>query len=164
MRTVAAFVIDLCGLLLRAEGQTARSQPVIKNTHSHSRPSQQAPTDHFTGSACVDPVFPTTRSARADAALVTFGPGSRPAWHTHPWGQTPIVTDGVGWIQQWGGPVEIIRNGDIVQIPPDVKHWHGAAASTSMTHLAIVEAFDGKTVQRMEPVSGSQNRGRNHEL
>ncbi len=159
MRIVTTMVISLCALAIGAQSQIVRSQPMITITHSGSRTAQQAPADHFTGSAWVDPVLRTTGTEPAGAALVGFEPGARTAWHTHPLGQTLIVTDGVGWVQQWGGPVEIIRKGDVVQIPPGVKHWHGATSSTSMTHLAIVEALDGKTVEWMEKVSDVQYRG-----
>jgi 4-carboxymuconolactone decarboxylase len=125
----------------------------IRITRSGSQPSFKAPADHFTGSVRVDPLITEKPPSHTSAASVTFEPGARTAWHSHPLGQTLIVTAGRGWVQQWGGPVEEIRQGDIVWIPPGVKHWHGATASTSMTHIAIQESLNGKAVQWMEKVS-----------
>jgi 4-carboxymuconolactone decarboxylase len=123
---------------------------------SGSQPSRQGPTENFTGSVRVDPLFQANAPARASGALVTFEPGSRTAWHTHPLGQILIVTAGTGRVQRWGDPVEEIRQGDVVWIPPGQKHWHGAAPNNSMAHIAIVEQLDGKSVEWMEKVSDAQ--------
>ena len=121
-----------------------------------SRPSNKGTADWFTGSVRIDPLFDSPEPARAVGASVTFEPGARTAWHTHPLGQTLIVTAGHGWVQSEGGPKEEIRPGDIVWIPPGEKHWHGATATLGMTHIAISEALDGKTVDWMEQVSEDQ--------
>ena len=123
-----------------------------------SRPSGQGPAEWFTGSVRIDPLFEAHDPARAGGASVTFEPGARTAWHSHPLGQTLIVTAGRGWVQRWGGPVEEIRPGDVISIPPGEKHWHGAAATTAMTHMAIQEYLDGKAVDWMEQVSDDQYR------
>ncbi len=123
-----------------------------------SRPSGKGPADWFTGSVRVDPLFDCPDPARARGAAVTFDPGARTAWHTHPLGQTLVVTAGMGWVQRWGGPVEEIRPGDVVWFPPGEKHWHGATATTGMTHIAIQEALDGKVVEGLEQVSAEQYR------
>ena len=121
-----------------------------------SRPSGKGSSQYFTGVVRVDPLFDAPDPARVVGASVTFEPGARTAWHTHPLGQTLIVTAGCGRVQREGGPVEEIRPGDVVWIPPGEKHWHGAAPTTAMTHIAIQEKLDGKTVDWMEPVSDEQ--------
>jgi quercetin dioxygenase-like cupin family protein len=121
-----------------------------------SRPSAKGSPQYFTGVVRVDPLFDAPHPARVVGASVTFEPGARTAWHTHPLGQTLIVTAGCGRVQREGGPVEEIRPGDVVWIPPGEKHWHGAAPTTAMTHIAIQEKLDGKTVDWMEPVSDEQ--------
>jgi quercetin dioxygenase-like cupin family protein len=123
-----------------------------------SQPSAKGPADWFTGTVRIDPLFQPKPPARAAAAIVTFEPGARTAWHTHPLGQTIIITAGVGWAQREGGPVEEIRPGDIVWFPPGEKHWHGAAPTTAMTHIAIQESFEGKVVDWMEKVTDDQYR------
>lgn len=123
-----------------------------------TRPSAQGSAEHFTGFARVDPLFDARNPTRASAAIVTFEPGSRSAWHSHPLGQRLVVTSGLGWTQVEGGPVEELRPGDVVWCPPDVKHWHGAAPHTAMTHIAIQEAKDGKVVTWMEHVTDQQYR------
>lgn len=123
-----------------------------------SRPAARGQTDYFTGPVRIDPLFEAPPPARVFAAFVTFEPGARTAWHTHPLGQTLIVTAGCGWAQRWGDPVEEIRPGDVVWFPPGEKHWYGAAATTAMTHIAIVEKLDGKTADWLEPVSDDQYR------
>ncbi|MCB9913337.1 MAG: cupin domain-containing protein [Verrucomicrobiales bacterium] len=128
----------------------------MKITRIGSQPSIQGPNDWFTGTVRIDPLFNAPAPARATAASVTFEPGARTAWHTHPLGQTLIVTSGCGWVQREGGPVEEIHPGDIVWFPPGEKHWHGAAPATAMTHIAIQEALDGKAVDWMEKVSDEQ--------
>jgi len=123
---------------------------------SGSRPSSTPSADYFTGAVRLDPIFEAPAPANVRAASVTFEPGARTAWHTHPLGQTLIVTAGFGWAQVWGGPLEEIRPGDVVWFPPGEKHWHGATATTGMTHLAIQESLNGSTVEWMEQVSAEQ--------
>lgn len=123
-----------------------------------SQPSSPGPGDWFTGTVRIDPLFQAPAPARVAGASVTFEPGARTHWHTHPLGQTLVVTAGCGRVQRWGGPVEEIRPGDVIWISPGEKHWHGAAPGTAMTHIAIHEALDSKTVEWLEPVSGEQYR------
>ena len=123
-----------------------------------SRASAKGPAEWFTGTVRVDPLFEAPDPARARGASVTFEPGARTAWHTHPLGQTLIVTSGTGRVQKWGGPVEEIRPGDVVWFEPNEKHWHGATPTTAMTHIAIQEKKDGKVVDWMEHVSEEQYR------
>ena len=120
---------------------------------SGSQPSSKGPADWFTGTVRIDPLFQVTAPARVAGNRVTFEPGARTAWHSHPLGQTLIVTAGCGLVQRWGGPIEEIRPGDVIWFPPGEKHWHGA---TAMTHIAIVEQLDGKTADWMEKVSDEQ--------
>ena len=131
----------------------------IAITRNGSQPSTKGPADWFTGTVRIDPLFQAPTPARAMGVSVTFEPGARTAWHTHPLGQTLIVTAGCGLVQQEGGPIEEIRPGDVVWFPPGVKHWHGAAATTAMTHIAILEQLEGKAVDWMEKVSDEQYRG-----
>lgn len=121
-----------------------------------SRPSGKGPAAWFTGAVRVDPLFDAPDPARAAGALVTFEPGARTAWHTHPLGQTIIVTAGLGWAQREGGPVEVIRPGDVVWFPPGERHWHGATATTAMSHVAIQEKLDGKAVDWLEHVTDEE--------
>ena len=123
-----------------------------------SRPSGKGPVEYFTGNVRIDAPFQGSAPARVSGATVTFEPGARTAWHTHPLGQTLIVTFGCGWVQREGGPIEEIRPGDIVWFPPGEKHWHGATPTTAMTHIAIVEQLDGKSADWMEHVSAEQYR------
>jgi quercetin dioxygenase-like cupin family protein len=123
-----------------------------------TRPSGKGPADYFTGAVKIDPLFEAPDPARVRGASVTFEPGARTAWHTHPLGQTLIVTAGLGWAQTVGGAVEEIRPGDVVWFAPGEKHWHGATATTGMTHIAIQESLNGKVVEWMEQVSGAQYR------
>lgn len=123
---------------------------------SGSQQSSIGPADWFTGTARIDPLFHPKAPARAVSLSVTFEPGARTAWHTHPLGQTLIVTAGCGRVQRWGGPVEEIRPGDAVWLPPGEKHWHGASPTTAMTHIAIEEELDGKWADWMEKVSDEQ--------
>jgi len=118
-----------------------------------SQPSTRGSADWFTGAVRVDPLFQAPEPARVRCASVTFEPGARTAWHTHPLGQILIVTAGCGRAQRWGGPVEEIRAGDVVWFEPGEKHWHGASPNTAMTHIAIQEALEGKVVEWMEQVS-----------
>jgi quercetin dioxygenase-like cupin family protein len=121
-----------------------------------SQASLPGPAEYFTGTVRIDPLFVAGPPARAVGVSVTFEPGARTAWHTHPLGQTLVVTAGCGRVQRWGGPVEEIRPGDVIWFAPGEKHWHGAAPTTAMTHLAVQEQLDGKTADWMEPVSDEQ--------
>jgi quercetin dioxygenase-like cupin family protein len=123
-----------------------------------TRPSGKGPAEYFTGSVRVDPLFEAPEPARMRCAHVTFEPGARTAWHTHPLGQTLIVTSGLGWVQVEGGSVEQIRPGDVVWFAPGEKHWHGASAQTAMSHIAIQEALNGRPVTWMEKDSEEQYR------
>jgi len=125
-------------------------------TRSGSQPSAKGPAEWFTGSVRIDSPFQGSAPARVGGAIVTFEPGARTAWHTHPLGQTLIVTFGCGRVQREGGPIEEIRPGDVVWFEPGEKHWHGASSTTAMTHIAIAEALDGKAVDWMENVSDEQ--------
>lgn len=127
-------------------------------TRGGSQPSRKGPVEYFTGSVRVDPLFQAPEPARVGGGHVTFEPGARTAWHTHPLGQTLIVTSGLGWVQTEGGPVEEVRPGDVVWFPPGEKHWHGATPSTGMTHIAIQESLNGKNVDWLEHVSDAQYR------
>jgi quercetin dioxygenase-like cupin family protein len=121
-----------------------------------SQPSSKGSAEYFSGTVRIDPLFQPTDPARVVGASVTFEPGARTAWHTHPLGQTLVVTAGSGLAQRWGGPIEPIRPGDVIQFPAGEKHWHGASATTAMTHIAIQEQLDGKTVDWLEHVSDEQ--------
>ncbi len=123
-----------------------------------SQASRKPPEDYFTGNVRLDPLFQAAAPGRVGGASVTFEPGARTAWHTHPLGQTLIVTFGLGWAQREGGPIEEIRPGDVVWFSPGEKHWHGATPTTAMTHIAIQEALDGKAVDWLEKVSDAQYR------
>ena len=124
-----------------------------------SQPSGRGPAEWFTGVVRIDPLFASNEPARAGGASVTFEPGARTAWHTHPLGQTLIVSAGCGWVQRVGGPVEKIRPGDVVRFEPGEKHWHGASPTTAMTHIAIQEQLDGKAVDWLEKVTDEQYQG-----
>ena len=124
-----------------------------------SQPSRTGPSDNFTGTVRIDPLFDAPEPRRVSGASVTFEPGARTAWHVHPLGQTLIVTAGCGWVQSWGGPVEEIRPGDVITCPPGEKHWHGATPTTAMTHIAIQEKLNGKVVEWLEKVSDEQYLG-----
>jgi quercetin dioxygenase-like cupin family protein len=121
-----------------------------------TQPSGKGPAEYFTGSVRIDPLFAPPEPARVAMALVTFEPGARTAWHTHPLGQTLIITAGSGWAQREGGPIEEIHQGDIVWFSPNEKHWHGATATTAMSHIAIQEKLDGSPVDWMEAVTDEQ--------
>ena len=123
---------------------------------SGSQPSGKGQAEYFTGSVRVDPLFQPNDTTRASGTSVTFEPGARTAWHSHPLGQTLIVTAGCGLVQSWRGPIEKIRPGDVIWAPPGEKHWHGATGSTAMTHISIVEQLDGKSADWMEKVSDEQ--------
>jgi quercetin dioxygenase-like cupin family protein len=127
-----------------------------------SQASVKGPTDWFTGAVRIDPLFQAPAPARVQGACVTFEPGARTAWHTHPLGQTLVVTFGLGWAQRWDGQIEEIRPGDVVWFAPGEKHWHGASATTAMTHIAVQEQLEGKAVDWMERVSDEQYRAASH--
>ena len=131
----------------------------MKITRAGSTPSGKGPSDWFTGTVRIDPLFQADAPGRAAGATVTFEPGARTAWHTHPAGQTLIVTSGLGRVQRKGGPVEKIRPGDVVWFDADEVHWHGAAPSVAMTHIAIHEAVDGVTVTWLDHVSDDDYAG-----
>ncbi len=150
--------MTIASLVFAASIASAQSDHTITVTRPGSQPSSMGSADNFTGSVRVDSRFQASAPARIGGGSVTFEPGARTAWHAHPLGQTLIVTAGVGLVQPWGGPVQEIRPGDIVWIPPGVKHWHGASATVGMSHIAIAEALDGKAVEWMEQVSDAQYR------
>jgi quercetin dioxygenase-like cupin family protein len=133
-------------------------EPKMEIKRNGSQPSRPGPQEWFTGRVRIDPLFQAPAPARAGGAHVTFEPGSRTAWHTHPLGQTLIVTAGLGWVQRDGGPIEEVRPGDVVWFTPGEKHWHGATPTTALTHIAIQESLDGKAVDWMEKVSDEQYR------
>jgi quercetin dioxygenase-like cupin family protein len=128
----------------------------IKITPNGAQPTARGATQNFSGSVVVDPLFGATEHSRTSGGHVTFEPGARSAWHTHPAGQTLIVTSGTGWIQEWGGEKREIKPGDVVWIPPGVKHWHGATATNAMRHIAIQDFVDGKNVDWLEKVTDEQ--------
>ncbi|MDH2431396.1 cupin domain-containing protein [Pokkaliibacter sp. MBI-7] len=145
----------------------AHADDVASSQQQIVRAGEQAsiagPAQFFTGSARIDPVWPADDHINASGALVTFEPGARSAWHTHPAGQRLVVTSGVGVTQEWGKPAQIIRPGDVVWCPPGVKHWHGAASATAMTHMAVTATVDGNNVNWMEKVSDEQyQQAQNH--
>jgi quercetin dioxygenase-like cupin family protein len=150
-----------CGLRFWNEiAQTsARKRKTMEIKRNGSRPSGKGPAEYFTGAVRVDMLFQPADPSRVAGAHVTFEPGARTAWHTHPLGQTLIVTSGCGWAQREGGPIEQIQPGDVVWFEPGEKHWHGATATNAMTHIAIQEQLDGKTVDWMEQVSDEQYQG-----
>ena len=139
-----------------------RTPPPSKQeiTRAGTQASTTGPSEFFTGHVRVDPVWPANEHINASGGLVTFEPGARSAWHTHPAGQRLVVTAGVGVTQEWGKPVQMIRPGDVVWCPPGVKHWHGAGPTTAMTHLAVSGTLDGKNVAWMEKVSDDQYNAR----
>ena len=139
---------------VRGEVEDPAADVVVERVGS--RPSAPGPADHFTGTVRVDGAFQGTGPARVSGATVTFEPGARTAWHTHPLGQTLIVTAGVGWVQRWAGAARRIGPGDVVWIPPGVKHWHGATADAPMTHVAIAERLGGQSVDWLEQVADAQ--------
>jgi quercetin dioxygenase-like cupin family protein len=173
MKLLAATTMSLCLIASAAahanqssapsEANAAQTSPsqaaqAISITWSGSQPSAKGPAEYFTGTVRIDAPFQSGTPARVGGGIVTFEPGARSAWHTHPLGQTLIVTAGVGLVQQWGSPAQEMRPGDVVWIPPGVKHWHGASSTTGMTHIAINEALDGKAVDWMEKVTDEQYR------
>ena len=159
LRIFVAIAISLCTLASVAPSQPSTDQGAIRIMRSGSQPSRQGPAENFTGSMRVDPLFQATVPARTSGALVTFEPGARSAWHTHPCGQTLIVMSGLGWTQCWGEEKVEIRPGDVITCPPATKHWHGATDKTAMSHIAIQEAKDGKSVEWLEKVTDEQYLG-----
>lgn len=151
MKALAATMMSLS----LATSAMAEPDP-LKITRNGSLPSARGPAENFTGSVRVDSPFRAEAPARVSGGHVTFEPGAHTAWHTHPLGQTLIVTAGAGLVQRWGGPVQEIRPGDIVWIPPGEKHWHGAAPTTGMSHYAIAEQHDGKSVDWLEKLTPAQ--------
>ena len=141
-------------------GENVERDISMEIARAGSQPSGKGPADWFTGTVRIDPLFQAPAPARAAGAAVTFEPGARTAWHTHPLGQTLVVTAGAGRAQRWGGPIEEIRPGDVVWFAPGEKHWHGASPTTAMTHIAVQEKLDGKTVDWLEHVSDEQYGGR----
>jgi 4-carboxymuconolactone decarboxylase len=156
MRLLVMTTLPLCFLASAFSQANQTDSQAIKIIRRGSQSSRQGPAENFTGSVRVDSLFDAHAPARAFGSLVTFEPGARTAWHTHPLGQVLIVTAGTGRVQRWGDPVEEIRQGDVVWIPPGQKHWHGAAPHSSMAHIAIVEQLDGKAVEWMEKVGDAQ--------
>ena len=154
MKNLAATALSLSLLAFDVPAEGEKSMLIVHP--NGSQPSAVGPADYFTGTVRVDAPFKGTEEARVSGATVTFEPGARTAWHTHPLGQTLIVTAGSGLVQALGQPVRSIKPGDTVWIPPNVKHWHGATATTAMTHIAIAEVLDGKVVDWMEQVSDEQ--------
>lgn len=155
MRSNAAATLAIA-LAAPALAQSGAPAPDMVITRAGSQASSQGPAQYFTGSVRVDPLFGAHPPAATTGAYVNFAPGARSAWHTHPAGQVLVVTAGTGRVQQWGGPVQEIRVGDVIWTPPGVKHWHGAAASTGMTHMAIQNVVKGKNVEWLEKVSDEQ--------
>ncbi len=161
LRTTAA--VFAAAAIMRAQtaatpNEKTNTKMEIQIKRAGSQPSMKGPADWFSGTVRVDPLFEPTAPARAGAVTVTFEPGARTAWHTHPLGQTLIVTAGLGWVQREGGPIEEIRPGDVVWFPPGLKHWHGAGPTTAMSHIAINEQLNGKAVDWLEKVSDEQYR------
>jgi quercetin dioxygenase-like cupin family protein len=139
-------------------GITHTDSTQITITPTSSQTVTTGAADRFTGSVSVQSLFDATPPSRSTGGQVTFQAGARSAWHTHPLGQFLIVTDGVGWVQQWGGPVQVMHKGDVVCIPAGVKHWHGATPTSTMTHIALQEQFNGTAVHWLEKVSDEQYR------
>ena len=142
----------------QAVKQTVERMESMKIDRNGSRPTTSGSPDYFSGAVRVEPVFQVGDPMRLNAGSVTFEPGARTAWHTHPLGQTLIITAGLGWVQYDGGSIEEVRPGDVVWFPPGLKHWHGASPTTAMTHIAIQESQNGKNVDWLEKVSDEQYR------
>lgn len=172
MKLLAATTMPLCLIALAAQAdqsgtssgsnvaqagsnQAAQAITLVRNG---SQPSAKGAAEYFTGTVWINSPFQAASPARVSGGTVTFEPGARTAWHTHPLGQTLIINAGVGLIRQWGSPVQEMRPGDVMWIPPGVKHWHGASPTGGMTHIAINEALDGKAVDWMEKVTDEQYR------
>ncbi len=164
MRSLFSFAVSAAALhaslALAAEPQTDTTDSAQQITRAGEQSSVAGPAEFFTGRVRLDPVWPADKTINTSGGLVTFEPGARSAWHTHPAGQRLVVTSGVGLTQEWGKTVQVIRPGDVVWCPPGVKHWHGAAPSTAMTHLAVTGTVDGKNVTWMEKVTDEQYNAR----
>ena len=143
------------------ENRAATTFETMEIKRAGSQPSSKGSAEYFTGTVRIDPLFEAPEPARVRGASVTFEPGARTAWHTHPLGQTLIVTSGLGWAQREGGSIEEIRPGDVIWFAPNEKHWHGATPTTAMTHIAIQENLEGQVVQWMEKVSDQQYQRKN---
>jgi 4-carboxymuconolactone decarboxylase len=166
MKTMAAAMMTLFMFMANgATGQTATGAPqtapaqnpqTISIARSESLQANKGSAQYFTGTVQIQQLFVAHDPSRTSGGRVTFEPGARSAWHTHPFGQILIVTDGTGWIQQWGGPIQEIRKADVIWIPPGMKHWHGATPTTSMTHIAIQEQLNSKAVDWLEKVTDEQ--------
>jgi quercetin dioxygenase-like cupin family protein len=164
MRTI--FLTLIASFLLPvAQAQKSAATPDegggLKISRAGSRPMTPGPAKFFTGSAKVEQLFPADARSRVSGGIVTFAPGARSAWHTHPFGQTLLITAGTGRVQMEGGPIQEVHAGDVVFIPPHVKHWYGAAPDSSMTHIAIQDNLDGVAVDWLEPVTDQQYNGGN---
>jgi quercetin dioxygenase-like cupin family protein len=153
---VAALALLPLSVVITGVAAAQTSAPQITITPTTAQKVITGASDRFTGSVRVQSLFDPTEPSRTSGGAVTFQPGARSAWHTHPLGQILIVTDGVGWIQQWGGPVQVIHKGDVVWIPPGVKHWHGATPTSAMTHIAVQESLNGVAVNWLEQVTNEQ--------
>jgi quercetin dioxygenase-like cupin family protein len=160
-------IVAASGALAVSTGARLAARPIASRTErnqhmeitrSGSHSSRKGSEEWFTGSVRIDPLFQAPEPARAGAGHVTFEPGARTAWHTHPLGQTLIITSGLGWVQRDGGPIEEVRPGDVVWFPPGEKHWHGASPTNGMTHIAVQEMLNGKNVDWLEKVSNEQYR------
>ena len=155
LRTTLATLVAAASVSLY-EATPAGADEAIEISPDESRPTAEGPADTFTGQVSVKPLFNPNSVRTTGAAEVTFAPGARTAWHTHPAGQTLIVTTGTGWVQQWGGQKLSIEPGDVIWTPPGVKHWHGATDTTAMTHIAIQDSIDGRPVDWLEHVTDQQ--------
>ncbi|NNB42242.1 (R)-mandelonitrile lyase [Pseudomonas chlororaphis] len=162
-KTLLGLAVCAAAPLVDAAGQAENPRaPVVAQQISRAgtQASAVGPADYFSGRVRVDPLFPASSPINASGAYVTFEPGARSAWHTHPAGQRLVVVSGVGLTQEWGKPVQEIRPGDVILCPPGVKHWHGAASTSAMTHLAVTGAVDGKSVEWLEKVTDDQYNAR----
>lgn len=162
-KTLLGLAVCAAAPLVDAAGQAESPRaPVVAQQISRAgtQASAVGPADYFSGRVRVDPLFPASSQINASGAYVTFEPGARSAWHTHPAGQRLVVVSGVGLTQEWGKPVQEIHPGDVILCPPGVKHWHGAASTSAMTHLAVTGAVDGKSVEWLEKVSDDQYNAR----
>jgi quercetin dioxygenase-like cupin family protein len=151
-------VIGMVGARNNEADDAAQRRWIMDIKRSGSEASRKGPAEWFTGQVRIDALFQAPDPGRVGGALVTFEPGARTAWHTHPLGQTLIITSGLGWVQREGGPVEDIRPGDVVWFPPGERHWHGASPTTAMTHIAIQEMLNGKSVDWLDHVTDEQYR------
>jgi quercetin dioxygenase-like cupin family protein len=151
-------MFEMAARLCPAAADETSGSATVDIKRSGTEPSQKGSAEYFTGTVRIDPLFGSPAPARAGGALVTFEPGARTAWHTHPLGQTLIVMSGAGWAQREGGPVEVIRPGDVIWFPPGEKHWHGATTTTAMSHIAVQEKLNGSPVDWLEHVTDEQYR------